>query len=245
MAIRFQTFVEFVRAFGVRWFVAMSILLGVPLTFESYFVPGSAAKFLLFCCRVGCLVFASFWIWNVERQARFKAEAIVLHPFIDIDHSFLCFESSSGHEVWKANIIPVKSVANVRVCLDVSAHSGGIYEFWNTTRRLVLRRDDFVTGAAVSMSLMELDNGSKGRVWRWATNEGERPSVSLTSHRCQLVFVIDQGPYDYFDFVVTFHYKPPPLRDAKTPIPYEQTPSLMGEHMFLYSRNWKKDGVLK
>ena len=112
-------------------------------------------------------------MWAVEREARQKAEAIVFHPFIDIGQSFLFLESE--HEVWKASIIPVKSVANVLVCLDVSAHSGGIYDFWHTKRRLVLRRDDFVMGAAVSISLMELDNGSKGRFWRWATNEGDRP----------------------------------------------------------------------
>jgi hypothetical protein len=242
MAAHFRTFVDFVLAFGVRWFVAMSVLLGVPLTFESYFVSGSVAKFLFFFCGVGCLIFSSFWTWKVERQARRKAEALVLHKLIDAEHSFLFLEPSA-RETWSASITPAMTVANVRVCLDVSAHSGGMgLNTWSTKRRLVLREDiRFVTGAAVSICLMEHDNGGKEQFWRWA-GEGN-PRVSFTSQRCQLVFAAERGPSDYFDFVVEFSLKPPPLRDLRTPMPYEKTPSLIGEHMFLYSREWKKDGV--
>jgi len=94
-----------------------------------------------------------------------------------------------------------------------------------------MRDVNFVKGAQVSIDLMELDDSSPTRFWRWKTDTdgGERPLVSPTCHRCQLVFVAEQGRPDYFDFLVTF-------RDP---------PSLISEHMFLYARDWKNDGVLK
>src|ERR1019366_79254 len=66
---------DFIRAFGVRWFVAMSGGLGVPLTISSYFVDGYAAKSILFLTGVGCAIFSSYWIWSVERTTRLHAEA--------------------------------------------------------------------------------------------------------------------------------------------------------------------------
>lgn len=120
----------------------------------------------------------------------------------------------------------------MQVYLDFSVYSGGVgYNFWYPKRRLALKRDvNFAGGADVSpIDLMELDNSSPTRFWRWATDTdiGERPLVSLTCHRCQLEFVAEQEPPDYFDFIVTFH-------DGKIP-------SLIGEHMFLYARDWKND----
>ena len=86
---------------------------------------------------------------------------------------------------------------------------------------------NFIKDAQVSIGLMELDNSSPKRFWKWKTDmdEGELPLVSLTSHRCQLVFVAEQEKLDYFDFLVTFN---------------DATPSLIGEHLFLYAREWKK-----
>jgi hypothetical protein len=217
----------FIRAFGVRWFIAMSGGLGVPLTVASYFVAGDVAKVILFLTGVGCAVFSSFWVWAVEHEARQKAEAIVFHPFIDIGQSFL-FSEQPKYETWKAKITPTKSTDSVQVCLDYSAFSGGIgYNFWNHKGRLILTRGvNFVKDANVSIDLMELDNNSPTRFWRWKTDAdgSERPLVSLTSHRCQLVFIAEQETLDYFDFLVTFH---------------DATPSLIGEHMFLYARDWK------
>jgi len=115
---------DFVRAFGVRWFVAMSGGLGVPLTVFSYFVAGDIAKFILFLTGVGCAVFSSYWVWAVQHEARLKAEALVYHPFIDIEQSFI-FSDPPKYEAWKATIIPTKKVTRVQVCLDSSAYLGG------------------------------------------------------------------------------------------------------------------------
>jgi hypothetical protein len=69
--------ISYIRAFGVRWFVAMSGGLGVPLTIASYFVAPDAAKVILFLTGVVCIIFSSYWIWKVEREARIKAEELV------------------------------------------------------------------------------------------------------------------------------------------------------------------------
>ena len=110
---------------------------------------------------------------------------------------------------------------------------------------IVLKRDvNFVKGAEVSMDLIRLDNSSPTRFWRWATvtDGSEQPLMAIACHRCQLVFIDEQGlAIDYFDFFVSFHYeeKPPPVRDGKTTIRYEIMPSLIGENQFLYAREWK------
>ena len=168
----------FVRAFGVRWFVAMSGGLGVPLTVASYFVAGDVAKAILFLTGVGCAVFSSFWVWASEHEAREKADAIVFYPFIDIGQTFV-FSKQPNNETWTAKITPKKSISGVQVCLDYSAYSGGVgYNFWNHKRRLILMSDvTFVKDAQVSVDLMELDNSSPTRFWRWKTDtdRGEQP----------------------------------------------------------------------
>jgi hypothetical protein len=68
-------FVDFLRSFGVRWFVAMSGPLSVPLALGGYFISNEIAKFGLFVTAAACLVFAAYWVWRVERQARVLAEA--------------------------------------------------------------------------------------------------------------------------------------------------------------------------
>lgn len=188
------------------------------------------------------LLCAPYWIWKEEREARLKAEDLVYHQFIDIEHSFL-FLDPPDYESWKAKIIFTMAVPNVQIYLDFSAYPGG--HAWDPKKRpdrLVLKRNvNFAKGAAVSIDLMELHDNDSMRFWRLA---GDEKPMLLSCHRCQLVFVNEQGrPLDYFDFFVSFHYeeKPPPIRDGKMPTRYEKAPSLIGENLFLYARNWKSE----
>jgi hypothetical protein len=207
-------------------------------------------------CAVTLVVSGAFVAWRYfnpltipstshEAQAitQRKAEAIVFHPFIDIEQSFLYSEPPT-YEAWKAKIISTKTVSSVQVCLDLSSHSGGAgYNFWNPKRRLILRENvNFIPGAEVVIDLMEIDNSRDTPSWHWVTNMHEREPVSFTCHRCQLVFIAAQEPPDYFNFIVDFHYeeKLPQSRDGKTSTRYEKAPSLIGEHRFLYAREWKK-----
>lgn len=242
---------DFLLAFSVRWFVLMGVLLGVPFTIGGYFITGFAAQIILFMAGISCIVFSSYWVWKVENGARRKAEALIHHTVIDIGRSFLCSDPP-GHEAWRAKITPTVTAARLQACLDYSVYSGGIgNNCWGPRERLILERGvNFVAGAAVSIDLMELDNRSPTRFWRWATDtDGDkRPLMSITCHRCQLIFIDEQGlVLDYFDFFVSFHYeeKPPPVRDGKTPTRYEKAPSLTGEHQFLYAREWKNEGGVK
>jgi len=70
-------FRDFIRAFGVRWFVAMSGCLGVPLTAAGVFCEATVVKIVFFITAVFCAGFSSFWIWKVEHEARIKAESMV------------------------------------------------------------------------------------------------------------------------------------------------------------------------
>jgi hypothetical protein len=169
---------------------------------------------------------APFRIWRREYALRRKAEALVDHPLIDIGRSFLYSEQPNG-ETWKEKITSTKSIGGVQVCLDYSAYSGGLgHNFWNPKRRLVLiTRIDFVKDAQVSIGLMEIDNSGLTRFWRWKANtDGNDRLLSLKNYRCQLVFIAEQETVDYFDFLVNFH---------------DDTPSLIGEHLFTYARDWK------
>jgi hypothetical protein len=72
MLARFR---DFIRAFSVRWFVAMSGGLGVPLTAAGIFFEPVVVKIIFFVTAVFCAVFSSFWIWNVEHEARLNTES--------------------------------------------------------------------------------------------------------------------------------------------------------------------------
>jgi hypothetical protein len=220
----------------------MTFLSGVPLTFGNYFVSaGGGPGFIFPMAGLGIMVFASFLVWKAENDARLKAEALVYHPLIDIKQSSL-FLDPPEYEVWKAKIIPTKSVKNMQVCVDFVADSGGVGpNSKRPKRRLVLRGNaDFVLGAEVPIDLMEQHHNSSGMpFWSWATT-GE--SLVFTCHSCQLVFISAQEPPDYLDFIVDFHYEEKLSRDGKTPPRYEKTPSLIGERRFLYAREWKNDG---
>lgn len=69
-----STFLSYLRAFTVRWFVFMSGPLSVPLAIIAYFVQNDAAKVGLFATALVCAVFASYWIWKIEREARIECE---------------------------------------------------------------------------------------------------------------------------------------------------------------------------
>ena len=72
-----SSIVSYIRAFGVRWFVTMSGPLSVPLAVIAYFVQNDAAKIILFTTALLCAVFASYWVWKVEREARIEADSKV------------------------------------------------------------------------------------------------------------------------------------------------------------------------
>jgi hypothetical protein len=58
MGTRFR---DFIRAFGVRWFVAMSGGLGVSLTAAGVYFDHIGVKVVFFVTAVFCFVFASGW----------------------------------------------------------------------------------------------------------------------------------------------------------------------------------------
>jgi hypothetical protein len=237
-------FGKFISAFFARWWVAMTFLCGLHLMFGDYFVSGEAVRFILPIAGIACMVAASFLVWKAENDARCTAEAMVYHPLIDIKQSCLCLEQLK-REVWSAKIIPSKKVSDVQICFNLSHYSGGVgYNFWTPKRGLILMENvNFTPGVEISVDLMRRDNGTPNPFWRWATKHNGEP-VLFTWYRCQLMFLAEHESPDYFDFIVDFHYEeiPPLVRDGKTPTIYENKPSLIGEHRFLYAREWKNDG---
>jgi len=65
--------ISYLRAFGIRWFVAMSGPLSVPLAVLAYYIQNDTAKIVLFATAIFCAIFSSYWIWKVEREARTSA----------------------------------------------------------------------------------------------------------------------------------------------------------------------------
>jgi hypothetical protein len=80
-------FRDFIRAFGIRWFVAMSGGLGVPLTAAGVFFEPIVVKAVFFVTAIFCAVFSSFWVWKVEHEARIKAEKQIAADFSDARQS--------------------------------------------------------------------------------------------------------------------------------------------------------------
>lgn len=64
--------VDFIRAFGSRWFVLMSGPASVPLAIAAYFVPNGVARSLLALTASACVFFSCYWVWRVEREARIE-----------------------------------------------------------------------------------------------------------------------------------------------------------------------------
>lgn len=65
----------FVRAFGARWFVAMSGPFTVPIAvLLAFFVDSKFQKVLFTTLAVVCAVFSSYWIWRRERKAKLAVQ---------------------------------------------------------------------------------------------------------------------------------------------------------------------------
>jgi hypothetical protein len=69
------SFKNFIRAFGVRWFVAMSGPLSAPLAALAFWVESKTPKIGFGITAIVCAIFASYWIWRVERQRVLDFEA--------------------------------------------------------------------------------------------------------------------------------------------------------------------------
>jgi hypothetical protein len=69
------SFANFLRAFTVRWFVTMSGPLSVPLVVLAFWVESKTAKIGLGVTAIIWAIFASYWVWRVERQRAVELEA--------------------------------------------------------------------------------------------------------------------------------------------------------------------------
>jgi hypothetical protein len=134
-------FLSFIRAFGVRWFVAMSGPLSVPLALAGYFAPGELAKIGLFATALFCAVFSSYWVWKVEREARNAAErkiaefetgTAVLAALNDVFNqthqlSNSAVTTADEYEAWKANINSAATNRQASCCRNKRAdyHTAG------------------------------------------------------------------------------------------------------------------------
>jgi hypothetical protein len=65
---------DYIRTFFVRWTLAMSGPLSIPLVVAGYFVSNDTARIGLYVSAFICAAFASYWVWKVEREARVAAE---------------------------------------------------------------------------------------------------------------------------------------------------------------------------
>ena len=61
-------FFAFLRAFGGRWFVAMSGPLTVPFSVAALYVDSTWARALFGLLAVTCALFTAFWLWRLERE---------------------------------------------------------------------------------------------------------------------------------------------------------------------------------
>src|SRR5262249_32030462 len=61
------------RAFGARWFIAMSGPLSVPLAIAGVAVPNWPLKIFLLGTAGACFFFAAYWVWRNERLAKIEA----------------------------------------------------------------------------------------------------------------------------------------------------------------------------
>jgi hypothetical protein len=68
------TFLEFLRAFGGRWFILMSGPASVPATVAAALVSSTVWRVLLACTAIVCFLFTAYWIWRIERLKRTEVE---------------------------------------------------------------------------------------------------------------------------------------------------------------------------
>lgn len=226
---------DFIRAFGVRWFVLMSGSLGVPLTISTYFVTADVAKVLLGLTGISCFIFSLHWIWKVERDARLNAESKAQKLLMDRENllinrerSFL-FLDPPNYETWKAKIIFVVGGRNLRVYLKYSFFSRGLGSgCWNPPTFLpLLQISDFAQGQEITVDLIALDQPR--RFWRWIL-EGSESTLASGLYRCQLVFIAENEPRDYFNFLIC---------DDEP-----RSRLIVGENNFSYAQEWKDEDAM-
>jgi len=201
-------------------------LTSLPNWVVSFAIYAIGSWFTLF---MGNLILAApFRLWNKEHTMLRKAEMLVAHPIIDIEHCYLYCQPPKN-ESWNAAITLLRASGAMRICLTVQTYLGGMGQhIWSERKRwTLLELANVAHGEQNLIELIELDSTGSAPFWRWAAAvpTDTNTAISRTCHRCQLVFMPQQGRYDYFDFYLYFH---------------ERTPSLMGEHLFLYAREWKK-----
>jgi hypothetical protein len=68
------SFWSFLRAFGGRWFTAMSGPASVPFVVASLFVDPPILKVLFGVIALVCACFSSYWVWRTERIERLQIE---------------------------------------------------------------------------------------------------------------------------------------------------------------------------
>jgi hypothetical protein len=107
-----SSFANFCRAFTAEWFTLMSSGISVPLAIAAVYVDNAPLKIGLGITAFICFVFAAYRIWQVEREAKLKAEAasVALQARFDERRCTLsiqpikCIPGSGGYESWRKEI---------------------------------------------------------------------------------------------------------------------------------------------
>jgi hypothetical protein len=116
----------FLRAFGGRWFVAMSGPLTVPFTAAAVFVDNAWLKLLFGLSAATCATFTSYWLWRAERQRAIALTSRAneleerLEPRLVFVQQDCCRRNSSLGVVGVANPHPV-SVDDAKVYISIPA----------------------------------------------------------------------------------------------------------------------------
>jgi len=192
MQIRAQ---DFIRSFGINWFVAMSGGLGVPLTVSSYFIDSSVGKAVLFLTGIVCAIFASYWVWRVERTARLNAEAKIkeIEEFYDGPAFFSLQEAfnTSGFQSQPVFLEKLRNLCGSQVVPafgrkngdqtyleSIPSHVWASYrlDFDWKGRAIPEKADDFLIGTMAARNLFE----KAGRAYR--------DDPSIPDYWCDLKF---------------------------------------------------------
>ncbi len=92
------SFVNYLRSFGGRWFTAMSGPLSVPFAVSAVLVTNNSTKIALWITAMGCVLFASYWTWRVEREKVIGLEEKIARLLDEYSHA-LRLESIATEEV--------------------------------------------------------------------------------------------------------------------------------------------------
>ncbi|HEX8167516.1 MAG TPA: hypothetical protein VF601_17250 [Beijerinckiaceae bacterium] len=136
-----------------------------------------------------------------------------------------------GREAWRGQAKLNRNTAMLRICLEYSAHSGGMGEgFWSKRTRIPVRQiKDASQGQDITFPVAALDQSEPNRFWRWAiSGDEEAPLVSPVMSRCRIVFIGDDDVEYYFNFISLDHQRGELLR-------------LIGEHHFQYAQEWEAE----